>query len=341
VAALAGPPQPPVPASPAERHDLRQRITGTICFAVHYRSSKIILEDVPLLRCADSRIFVEDLDKGGNAFRAGVRPGDELVRIKVGSEPPQSPEGSVETVVRLAQDTRNVGQPAIVFFMGFAGKFPAEVRVSSPDDEHTMALTMKEISGGKVFELHDHVDFGQSGASLLIACKPLPEMGLHSQGSSPSGWGGDAPIAARGARGPQGHQRVTTNKGDPDDTLDPEESPAALSDGHAGAGIACTARGVHEAVVAGGQGPACNECSGAFVEEQAGDGDPKAATPRAAVPWHILELERKEAKNLLAEAVYDMPSVDLGIFCKVLDAQDPRHSLGPCGLPRGTWQFTV
>eukprot|EP00419_Tripos_fusus_P044300 CAMPEP_0172815924 /NCGR_PEP_ID=MMETSP1075-20121228/12088_1 /TAXON_ID=2916 /ORGANISM="Ceratium fusus, Strain PA161109" /LENGTH=107 /DNA_ID=CAMNT_0013655827 /DNA_START=14 /DNA_END=334 /DNA_ORIENTATION=+ len=73
----------------ATEHRARQRVTGSICMAVCYSSARQIAQDVLKLRVADKRLFVVDLELAGHAFLAGVRPGDELVRIKVGQGIPQ------------------------------------------------------------------------------------------------------------------------------------------------------------------------------------------------------------------------------------------------------------
>jgi len=170
---------PPHHSSAAEAHDNRRRITGAICLAVSYAHGRLAAEDVPALTVTGGRIFIQDMDVQGSAYKVGVRPGDELVRIRVGGRgTPQRPECASDALARLASDPITAEEPVLALFMGFAGKFPAEVRVTSPEVapmEKAMPPTVEtltDITSGAVFQLHDHVVFHSNRASLLIASEP-------------------------------------------------------------------------------------------------------------------------------------------------------------------------
>jgi len=157
----------------AEAHEARSRITGAICFAVPYPKVKYIAKDVPVLRIANGRIFVEKVDRAGLAWNYGVRPGDELVRIKVGSAAPFAPDASACALQRLAAEPSLATQPAVSYFMGFKGDLQAEVQVARlPEAEpEPCPESLRSLTGNSVFQVQDCATIRPNRGSVLIASK--------------------------------------------------------------------------------------------------------------------------------------------------------------------------
>mmetsp|Transcript_13608 Transcript_13608/g.26305 ORF Transcript_13608/g.26305 Transcript_13608/m.26305 type:complete len:415 (-) Transcript_13608:29-1273(-) len=154
----------------AAEHRARQLVTGSICMAVCYSSVRQIARDVLKLRVVDKRLFVVDLELAGRAYQVGVRPGDELVRIKVGQGIPQQPEASAQALEVLATDPLFMHQPIVSLFMGFAGKLPAEVRVThlkSPVED--LPANISTLMDDCMFELLDYAE--RQPKSLFFAYK--------------------------------------------------------------------------------------------------------------------------------------------------------------------------
>jgi len=172
----------------AEAHQKRREITGTICLAVHYHKAKLLTRDVQSLTVFNGRVFVGDVDRSGNAFYDGVRPGDELVRIKIGQQPPQAPEPSPMALQLLATDPSLAGQPATAFFMGFKGRLSAEVQLASEVDGNRPDL-LTNLMGDSSFEMLDYARFRPTKVpSLLLAsraeaCNPEDDVSTEAGGS--------------------------------------------------------------------------------------------------------------------------------------------------------------
>jgi hypothetical protein len=157
----------------AEVHDAKSKICGKICLAVTYSKVKLIAKDVPVLRIANGRVFVDDLDRNGLAWCSGVRPGDELVRVKVGTGAPFAPEVSTCALQLLAAEPSLASQPAVGFFMGFKGDVQAEVQVVNPDSANAepCPASLASLTGGSVFQVQECATIMPNRASILIASK--------------------------------------------------------------------------------------------------------------------------------------------------------------------------
>jgi hypothetical protein len=154
----------------AAAHLARQRVTGSICMAVSYPSLRQIARDVSKLRVVGDRLFVMDLELAGRAFQVGVRPGDELVRIRIGHGIPQRPEPRAQTLEDLAADPLIMHQPLVSLFMGFSGKLPAEVRVAGcRNTVEDLPANISTLMDGCMFELLDYAE--RRPKSLFIAYK--------------------------------------------------------------------------------------------------------------------------------------------------------------------------
>jgi len=155
----------------------RQRITGTICIAVRYVRLMALADDIRALNVGDGgRVFVADMPKQGPAFQRGVRPGDELVRIRINHGMSRIPDASTQWLQQLALEPGMAHQFCEAFFMGFAGQFPAEVNISgmlecSPE----LSGNLGNITGYSPFSVPDYAAFRPSCHSLLLASKAEPQ----------------------------------------------------------------------------------------------------------------------------------------------------------------------
>lgn len=160
------------------RHDQRKLVTGTICLQVLYKDVRTPGQDVYTLQEGGcGRIFVDELRGGGQAFRSGVRPGDELVLVRNGaSGTPKSPGGAncLKVLANMPSREADVSQgskgPSVVlFFMGFAGKFPAEVRVTENREEPMCGiLGVQDLVGTEAFAVCEEVVLQPRSAPLLL-----------------------------------------------------------------------------------------------------------------------------------------------------------------------------
>lgn len=164
----------------AVRHDQRKLITGTICLQVQYKDAELPAEDVFALHYGGGgRIFVEELRACGQAFRSGVRPGDELTRIKVGRGRAVFPADGAQCLTTLKTlatplDAGIKGPSVVLFFMGFAGKYPAEVRVTSHPEERLGHFGVQELVGQAPFKVCEEVVLRPHRAPLLLVPRKLP-----------------------------------------------------------------------------------------------------------------------------------------------------------------------
>jgi len=171
----------------AEAHGARSRISGTICLAVRYPKAKLIARDVPVLRIANGRIFVDDVDRNGLAWSHGVRNGDELVRVKVGAGSPFAPEVSTCALQRLAAEPSLATQSAVGFFMGFKGEMQAEVQVNGPNlgETEPCPTSLASLTGNSVFQVQDCATIMPNRGSILIASKiPAEKQNKQTSGSA-------------------------------------------------------------------------------------------------------------------------------------------------------------
>jgi len=171
----------------AEAHGARSRISGTICLAVRYPKAKLIARDVPVLRIANGRIFVDDVDRNGLAWSHGVRNGDELVRVKVGAGSPFAPEVSTCALQRLAAEPSLATQSAVGFFMGFKGEMQAEVQVNGPNlgETEPCPTSLASLTGNSVFQVQDCATIMPNRGSILIASKvPAEKQNKQTIGSA-------------------------------------------------------------------------------------------------------------------------------------------------------------
>mmetsp|Transcript_114044 Transcript_114044/g.254496 ORF Transcript_114044/g.254496 Transcript_114044/m.254496 type:complete len:614 (+) Transcript_114044:42-1883(+) len=164
----------------AARHDLRRRFTGTVCIEVRYADRELPLEDVPELSCSSNgRLFVQELMTWGQAYRAGVRHGDELVRIRVGCAGPLSPKGSTNILEEVAKldPLRDESLPVAVFFLGFWGKFPAEVKMAMhPEDLKCGVSHLSQTVGKASFQVCEEVIFDPGRARLFLVTEAGTEI---------------------------------------------------------------------------------------------------------------------------------------------------------------------
>jgi hypothetical protein len=175
----------------AEIHQKRREITGTICLAAQYNKAKFMARDVLSLTVFEGRVFVGEVDMCGNAYSAGVRPGDELVRIIIGQEPPQAPEASPMALRLLATDPRFAGQPATAFFMGFKGRLAAEVQLDNGmiGSRPELPTNLTKLMGDAAFEMLDYARFRPARppslflASRAESCQPDDDISTETGGS--------------------------------------------------------------------------------------------------------------------------------------------------------------
>lgn len=156
------------------RHDKRKLVTGTICLQVQYKDTGTPGQDVFALHAGGcGRVFVEELRGGGQAFRSGVRPDDELVLIKVGGRRAATPDGA-DCLAIVADISRDIGTSngkgpyVTLFFMSFAGKFPAEVRVTEQREEQCGIFGVQDLVGTETFEVCEEVVLQPRSAPLLL-----------------------------------------------------------------------------------------------------------------------------------------------------------------------------
>jgi len=152
----------------------RQRITGSICIAVRYVRAMALVDDIRALTVGrGGRVFVADMAPQGPAFHRGVRPGDELVRIRIGNGVSRVPDASPQALRQLAMDPSVGRQFCEAYFMGFAGQFPAEVSVATvPEFKLNLSGTLGSITDDEPFSVPDYAAFRPSCNSLLLASKP-------------------------------------------------------------------------------------------------------------------------------------------------------------------------
>jgi len=144
-----------------------------------------------MLRIASGRIFVDDVDRNGLAWSYGVRPGDELVRVKVGTGAPFAPEASTCVLQRLAGEPSSATQPVVGFFMGFKGEMEAEVQVANPDfaNAKPCPASLASLTGSSVFQVQDCATIMPNRASILIASKvPAEKQNKRTSGFPGAGW---------------------------------------------------------------------------------------------------------------------------------------------------------
>jgi len=163
----------PEAALQANAREERQRITGSICIVVRYTRVLGLADDLGVLHVGDGgRVFVSSLNSHGIAFQRGVRPGDELVRIRVNHGTSRVPDASPQYLQQLAMEPGMAHQFCEAFFMGFVGQFPAEVSVSSTNVyKSELSGTLGKITGYTPFSVVDYAAFGPSCDSLLLASK--------------------------------------------------------------------------------------------------------------------------------------------------------------------------
>jgi len=102
----------------------RQPLTGAVCRMVRYREHERPAEDILSLCYTNAgRVIVTKIRTGGQAARASVAVGDELVSIDGDRHFHGRPSGAIRAALQ---------GPTSLVFAGFVGKLEAEVRV-----EHT------------------------------------------------------------------------------------------------------------------------------------------------------------------------------------------------------------
>lgn len=159
------------PEDMAGRHDRRKVVTGSVCIQVIYPDASWATDDISVLReMDDGRVFMERMRHGGIAFRAGVRWGDELVATQFFGRERSPTCGAAKTLEMLKDCTLC---PATLYFMGFAGKYPAEVRVASRDEHRFQSTKTIEcvVASHSPFELKDEVVFCRD-AGLFLTVGP-------------------------------------------------------------------------------------------------------------------------------------------------------------------------
>jgi len=104
----------------------RKRLSGVIGRMVHYAKGDVPSKDIlSLSRTSNGRIMVTCIRPDGQAARAGVVAGDQLVSINGEQIWEYTPAKAVLSGVR---------GPASLVFLGFSGKLQAEVRIKQPDE---------------------------------------------------------------------------------------------------------------------------------------------------------------------------------------------------------------
>lgn len=156
-------------SSVARHHDLRRKVTGTICRQVRY-DDELPNDDILSLQDIGGRTFVRHLKKSGQAERSGVRVGDELVQIKSDQATDSAPSHLVDGSKTLL----DVKPPVVLLFMGFAGRFPAEVKVPYKEPSAGLFSSAEEVVGGANFDLCDQVVFRAGDAPLFLALQEAP-----------------------------------------------------------------------------------------------------------------------------------------------------------------------
>lgn len=171
----------------AEIHQKRREITGTICLAAQYNKAKFMARDVLSLTVFDGRNKLNP----NKLLNRAVRPGDELVRIIIGQEPPQAPEASPMALRLLATDPRFAGQPATAFFMGFKGRLAAEVQLDNGmiGSRPELPTNLTKLMGDAAFEMLDYARFRPARppslflASRAESCQPDDDISTETGGS--------------------------------------------------------------------------------------------------------------------------------------------------------------
>lgn len=150
----------------ARHHDQRRQDTGTVCRRVSYHS-EYPADDVFLSQDACGRVFVRHLQRNGKAAGSGVKVGDELVKIQVGDYFP----GFLELGINAL---KNLPPPVALLFMGFVGRFPAQVTVPRVPTMRGLFRSTRDVVGDSAFDLCEQVVFHDVGASLFFTLQGEP-----------------------------------------------------------------------------------------------------------------------------------------------------------------------
>jgi len=163
----------------AEIHDARRHATGTMSLQVRYACGCPV-DDITSLRSVEGRLFVARMQRHGPAYCAGVRPGDELVLITAGESPPRPADGGPRALVGILP-------PALLFFTGFVGKSPAELKLEkggeSQRDQWEGILSTSEAFGVSTFDLCEEVVFNFGDAPLFLTLQEPSSDGLVAGGT--------------------------------------------------------------------------------------------------------------------------------------------------------------
>jgi len=163
-------PEATLPAIQVGSREERRRISGSICILVRYVRVLTLADDLGVLHVGDGgRVFVTDLNPHGPAYQRGVRPGDELVRIRINHEATRI-RASAQYLRSLASEPGMAHHFCEAFFMGFVGQFPAEVNVSTTNEyKSEFPCNLGKITGDTPFCIADFAAFRPSCNSLLLA----------------------------------------------------------------------------------------------------------------------------------------------------------------------------
>lgn len=194
----------------------------------------------------------------------------------------------------------------VLYFMGFAGKFPAEVRVTAQPDEKFGILTVQEAVGAEAFSVCEEVVLQPRAAPLLLVPLvelPPPPSPQHGEGAAASGEESRLRMPSREATGePPTEERSRFDSEVVDmDTAFPEQPSRPPDEDEAGGATAATGMGgsleaglpPEQPVVA-----AVEEPEEGRVKEVWGLVD--------GVAQGVLELEQLAAQRLLRRAVLEL-----------------------------------
>jgi len=165
-----------------QRWEERQQKSGAIGRLVPYHEGQSPKEDIRLRNGGSDHIILASLRDGGQAARAGVKAGDRLVSI----------DGKKDFLGLQAEAIQEgLKAPILLVFLGFKGKFEAEVRLRFAEKVCGISSRQEAVQGmdNAPMQLCEQRVFNVGKAHLFLAVMPDRPSNCHRQQSDDEGEG--------------------------------------------------------------------------------------------------------------------------------------------------------